>query len=437
MDRIRHSILALLIVLAVGLVGWPPAAVSADAPVASFQRDDGGGDKGKDDKDNGKGAKDNKKDDKNKGNNGNGNGQGNSAGPNNESVSSGGPGRGLGAWLRDFRSRFLPGRDDDRGGWQLGRFKDAFPFAYPPGWRAVERGDALALTGTWQGAGYLFQLTRATQVDHGSLRDWVGSELGRLGLPSGSARFVDAGRTQVAVITGVKDASYTCPVAYVYLWTENPAGNNDRQAFGLVSQERGAACNTAALNSLIDQYLARIGQGQTPAPMTTRPAGGASSPPVPAPAAGTATPQGAGWQSTRFFNAFSFAYPSGWSMDRLGDTAHLQGNYEGRGYVMDVVWVRTTPQNGIEQWVRADLADLGALNGARIDYVGQPGAQIAIAPAVRMAGYGCPVVRFYVLADNPAGDGPRAFSGTLAQANGQACDPAGLENLAYQMLRQA
>jgi hypothetical protein len=46
-------------------------------------------------------------------------------------------------------------------------------------------------------------------------------------------------------------------------------------------------------------------------------------------------------------------------------------------------------------------------------------------------------VRFYVFAANPAGDGPRAYSGTLAQANGQACDPAALENLAYQMLQQA
>jgi hypothetical protein len=440
MKRIRLSVLALLVVLAVGLVGWPPSVVAgaahstAAAPAASAQRDDGDGkdDKGKDDKKkDDKGKDDKKKDDKPKGNDGNGVGQGNA------NAGNGNPGRGLGAWLQAFRGRFLgSGDDDDRGGWQLGRFKDAFPFAYPPGWGARERGDALVLTGAWQGAEYLFQLTRATQAEHASLRDWVASELGRLGAPASGVRFVDYGRTQVAVAPRVNDRDFACPVAYVFLWTQNPAGKNDRQAVGVLSQEPGEPCNPTALNVFVDQYLARLGQGRQPLPLVTPTAPATVAPSAPTRPA-TATPAAGAWQRTRFFNAFSFAYPPGWSMDRLGDTAHLQGSHDGRAYVMDVVWVRSTPQNGIAQWVRADLADLAALDGARIDYGSQPGAQIAIVPGVRMAGFACPVVRFYVIAENPAGDGPRAFSGTLAQANGQACVPAALEALAYQMLQQA
>jgi hypothetical protein len=279
------------------------------------------------------------------------------------------------------------------------------------------------------------------------LRDWVESDLDRFGGSDDNARFVEAGRTQVAVISGVNDPAYSCPVAYVYLWTQNPAGRNQRQAFGVVSQAEGATCNPTALSAFVDQYLDQVGDGERPLPSVTPTAPATTAPgatvtpaytaaPSVTPAA-SATPAGAGWQRTRFFNAFSFAYPTGWAMDRLGDTAHLQGSYRGRDYVMDVVWVRNTPQSGLEPWVRADLADLGALEGTRLDYIQQPGAQIAVAPGVRMAGYACPVVRFYVIADNPAGDGPRAFAGTLAQANGAACDPAALEDLAYLMLQQA
>ncbi len=453
MKQLKRIALAVIVILALGLVSWPVAVVAGEtgaansAPVASIeaQGKGPGNDKGKGNDDKSKDDK-GKKDDK--GNNGNanngkgnnGNGVGNASNAGNAGVNATPPGRGPGAWWRAFRSRWFGGLErDDFGGWQLGRFKDAFPFAHPQGWRTVERGDAFVMTGPWQGGEYIFQLTRTVQVDHDSLRDWVESDLDRPGVAEGNARFAEAGRTQVAVVTGVNDPAYDCPVAYVYLWTQNPAGRNQRQAMGVLSQAPGAVCNPGALNTFVDQYLAQIGAGQLPLPLVTptapaTPAPGATVRPTAAP---TATPAQTGWQQTRFFNAFSFAYPSGWSMDRLGDTAHLQGSYEGRSYVMDVVWVRNAPQGGLEQWVRADLADLGAPAGTRIDTVQQGGAQIAVVPNVRLAGYACPVVRFYVIADNPAGDGPRAYSGTLAQANGQACDPAALENLAYQMLQQA
>lgn len=443
MQRIKLILLAVVIIIAMGMASWPTPVVAenAAAPVASVSTDDKGPGKdakGKDGKakdDKGKvnqGKDDKSNDDKGKGNSGNG------------SANAGAPAqgrsdeRGLAGWLRSFRARFL-GRAvaGDFGGWQLGRFKDAFPFAYPQGWERRERGDALVLGGPWQGREYLFQLTRTVQVDHDSLRDWVESDLDRLGLTGDRARFVDAGRTQVAVITGVNDSSYDCPVAYVYLWTQNPAGNNQRQALGVVSQAPGAACDTAALNAFVDEYLARVGEGQRPFPLVTptAPVTPIATNTAPAP---TATPAVSGWQRTLFFNAFSFAYPPGWTMDRLGDTAHLQGNYQNRAYVMDVVWVRSTPQNGLEQWVRADLTDLGAaMERVRIDYARQGDAQFALVTGVSISGYACPVVRIYVIADNPAGDGGRAFAATVAQGNGQPCDPAALENLVYQMLQQA
>jgi hypothetical protein len=462
MQQVKRVVLALVLILAVSLTGaLPVAGASASASsgatysaVASFQADDKGPGKGNDKKDKGnddKGNNGKKNDDKNKDNNGNagkgnndkkddnGNGRGNSANAGGATINANPPGRGLGVWWREFRSRFPGGpAADDFGGWQLGRFKDAFPFAHPQGWQARERGDAMVVTGPWQGGDFVFQLTRTVQVGYESLRHWVESDLNRFGVSRDNARFVDAGRTQVAVITAVNDPGYDCPVAYVYLWTQNPAGRNQRQAMGVISQAQGSACNTAALNAFIDQYLAQIGQGQRPLPLVTPTAPAPSGTPAPTVTPfPTATPGQTGWQQTRLFNAFSFAYPPGWSMDRLGDTTHLQGNYQGRAYVMDVVWVRSAPQSGLEQWVRADLADLGLLQTARIDYARQGDAQIAVVPGLPMAGYACPVVRFYVMADNSAGDGTRAFSGILAQANGQACDPASLENLAYEMLRQA
>jgi hypothetical protein len=462
MSQAKQRVLALFIALAVSLTAALPPAMAATAgsanglPVSAHQQDDKGPGKGNDgkgkaDKGNDDKGKANKgKDDKGNGNrggaanNGNtGNGQGDSAGVTDARNGATPPGRAFGLWWRAFRSRWLGGpAGDDLGGWQLGRFKDAFPFAHPAGWQARERGDAFVMLGPWQGGEYVFQMTRTAQVGEESLRDWVESDLNRLGMPDDTARFAEAGRTQVAVVTGVNDSAHNCPVAYVYLWTQNPAGRNQRQAVGVIAQRDGATCDPAALDAFVNQYLARIGAGPLPLPLVTPTAPGATATPAPT-AAPAFTPlptpgqAGAGWQRTRFFNAFSFVYPAGWAMDRLGDTAHLQGRYGGRDYVMDIVWVRSTPQSGLEQWVRADLADLGALEGTRLDYIQQPGAQIAIAPGVRMAGYACPVVRFYVIAENPAGDGPRAFAGTLAQANGATCDPAALEELAYIMLQQA
>ena len=435
MQRIKLIVLASFVALAVGLAALPVAvhASSSSEPAASvYVQGKGPGGKGNNGNgkgQNGKGADKKQKDDK--GNNGNGNQA-------NNNDAAGGPGRGLGGWLRAFRARwFGEVAGQDFGGWQLGRFKDVFPFAYPQGWKAQERGDALVLSGAWEGQDYLFQMTRSARVGYDSLRDWVASETSRLGVSEGDTRFVDAGRTQIAVVTGVDDAGYDCPVAYVYLWTQNPAGNNQRQAMGVISQTPGASCDTVSLNAFIDAYLARVGEGQRPLPLVTPTA--PSTPvlsPTPAP---TATRTAAsGWQQTRFFNAFSFAYPDGWSMDRLGDTAHLQGQYQNRSYVMDVVWVRATPQNGLEPWVKADLTDLGVSpERAQIDYVRQGGAQFAVVSGVSMPGYDCPIVRVYVIADNPAGDGPRAFVATLAQANGQACDPQALTGMAFQMLRQA
>ncbi len=335
-----------------------------------------------------------------------------------------------------------------QGGWQLGRFKDAFPFAYPPGWAVSERGDAAVLRGPWQGNNYVFQMTRSLQVGAGSLQDWVSSDLQRLGLAGSAVRYAQAGSVQIAVVPGVRDPDYACPVAYVYLWTANPAGKNERQALGVISQEPGSTCNPAALNSFVDNYLTEVQRDQTGRPGNGSPSqGGIASPTasfgtaVPTMIPTPATPSGAtgAWERTRFFNAFSFAYPQGWSMDRLGDTAHLQGEYQARGYVADVVWIRDAPQVGLEQWARADLDALGVNpNDVRLDYASQGSdAQIALASGVHMQGYQCPVVRLYVLANNTAAAGQRSYTVTVAQANGQACDANALESLAYEMVRQA
>ena len=37
----------------------------------------------------------------------------------------------------------------------------------------------------------------------------------------------------------------------------------------------------------------------------------------------------------------------------------------------------------------------------------------------------------------PAGGGQRGYTVTVAQANGQTCDPSALEDLAYKMVQQA
>ncbi len=122
-------------------------------------------------------------------------------------------------------------------------------------------------------------------------------------------------------------------------------------------------------------------------------------------------------------------------MDRLGDTAHLQGDYQGNAYLADMVWVRDAPEVGVEEWARADLADLGIdMQGVRLDYTSQGNStQIAMASGVKMQGYQCPAVRMYIVADNPAGGGKRGYTATVAQANGQTCNPSVLEDLAAKM----
>lgn len=469
MKQIKLLVLGIAVTAMVTLSGCAGQSAAAESPanrlpgeanaIAASNRvappaDKGGPEKGnKDDK--GAKSKDDKGDGKDDGGNKNGkaksnNGRGNSAsGPafnpgNGQPPARQGPvGRGPGAWWRDFRSRVFGEPEDKQGGWQLGRFKGAFPFAYPPGWAVRERGDAAVVGGEWQGEDYVFQMTRTTQVQAESLEDWVTADLDRLDVPHSNVRYAESDRVRIAVVTGIQDPSYECPVALVYLWTANPAGNYQRQARGVISQAPGAACNPAGLAGFVDAYLNRIGaeddralrDAATPASSAT------AAPTAPATATrvpGVVTPAAGAWQRTRFFNAFSFAYPQGWSMDRLGDTAHLQGEYQGRDYVVDMVWVRDAPQTGLEQWARDDLADLGVnAQGLRIDYAAQDdGAQIAVVSGISLPGYACPVIRMYVLADNTATAGERAYTVTVAQANGQSCDLEALENLAYAMVEQ-
>ena len=128
------------------------------------------------------------------------------------------------------------------------------------------------MTGSWQGGEYLFQITRSMQVDSQSLEDWVGGDLQQLGVSTANVRYAKADNVRIAVVTPVKDAESACPVAYVYLWTANPAGRNVRQAMGVISQAPGidvqhgspeCVCRYLCRTTRQQQRTSRCGDGSS------------------------------------------------------------------------------------------------------------------------------------------------------------------------------
>jgi hypothetical protein len=409
-----------------GVTGQGHGAFSENSQLASAGEDDGGGkDRGKDEKD---------KDDKGrpgflrgspgKGNPGTGNGNADRGAP--------AVGQANKAGGKDKEAKGQADKDkvsppgQDMTGWQWGRFKDVLPFAYPAGWSVESGRDGLVLSGDWDDRDYVVEVSRALRVS-GSFTEWLNDEVDELEIDEDEVEYGAAGRVQMAVVRGLDLEGYDCPVARAFLWTQNPAGRNQRVMSVKISQAEGDLCDQDALNALLVELAARVGEGDaveviaTPRPTATPSSTGGST----------------GWQQTHI-GPVRLPIPEGWTITSQGNTGIAQGQYEGRAYVVQAVPYASIQQDSLGDWVGSQADDLGLEDDA-VEYVTVGGLRAAVIRNLDREDdlYRCPVTRGYVwLGGESTGTVSSGVIVTIAQMGLQPCDPAAMNRLVTDMLGQ-
>lgn len=144
----------------------------------------------------------------------------------------------------------------------------------------------------------------------------------------------------------------------------------------------------------------------------------------------TQGPKTTGWQLGRFKDFTDFAYPSGWTLERRGDVMVLQGPWKGADYELQMTRAMPVPEDTLQDYVESELERLG-VNEDDVDlqYLQRDRVQAALITGLESDAYDCPVARVYLWAENPAGRNQRVTMITAAQAEGEPCDPAALDQL--------
>ncbi len=325
--------------------------------------------------------------------------------------------RGFGAWWRAFRDR-LPGNTPaaKTGGWQLGRFKDAFPFAYPPGWAVSERGDASLASGEWQGREFVFQMTRTARVEAESLEAWVTDDLRQAGAADVDVEYAQAGQR-----AGCRGHGHSGPRLRVPRSLRLPM---DRESGGEQPAPGAGRRFAGAGLGLRPVGLERLRRHLSCAPWRRPGCAGKDARP---------DPHARDRSSDRCPNPHAHRH-AGRPRRRLAADALLQcllvclsGRVEHGS-----PWRHRAPAGRLSgQRVRRGPGLGARCAGERTGAVGAGGSrgpgrehgrargsitspqgndtQIALVSGVRMQGYQCPVVRMYVVGDNTAAGGQRGI----------------------------